>query len=162
MNNILFSIVIIFSLCACSSSQPIAKDNTHGITWRLLSHAKEEALVTNKPMLVDFFTKKDCQRCQILIRDIYSNELIAARIKRDFIPVRVDIDNPLSAEEKILAELLESGEECILAFLTPHGSIITEKDENEEKKLCSMAVLTQDSFINYLDKALKNLNEFDR
>lgn len=149
-------IVIIFSLWACSPNGKPSFNDSHQITWLSLSQAKKEALASNKPMLVDFFTSKDCHRCQSLVLNIYSNPIIVDRIKSDFVPVRVNLDSELSQEEKKLAQRLESGEECVLAFLSPNGSVITDPDG---KRICSMDLLTQESFIEYIDNALKNLNK---
>lgn len=153
----IFFFMIIFSLSACSPSERTNTINNQ-LTWRSLSQAKGEALAKNKPMLVDFFTSQDCHRCQDLITNIYSDSTIVSRINRDFVPVRVVLDNPLSPEEKFLAERLESGEECILAFLSPKGDVIT---DSEGKKICSMDLLDPKSFNNYLDNALQNLKKTD-
>ena len=142
------------ALWACSLSERPTASADHLIPWRSLAQAKPEALLSNKPMLIDFFTGKDCPRCQLLVREVYSNPTIADRIMRDFIPVRVDLDHPLSAEEKALSSRLENGEECILAFLTAKGSIIA---DSEGKRICSMDMLTPEVFSKYLDTAVKNL-----
>ena len=147
-------IALLFSLWACSPPVPPSASAEHRIPWLSLAQAKPEALASNKPMLIDFFTGKDCPRCQLLVREVYSNPTIADRIMRDFIPVRVDLDQPLSAEEKALAARLENGDECILAFLTATGSIIA---DSEGKRICSMDMLSPESFTKYLDAAVKNI-----
>jgi len=155
MKPTLSAILLLLSLWACVPS-PSVVNPPQTITWRTLAQARAEALATNRPILIDFFTFQECPRCQDLVRFVYSDPTIIERINREFVPVRVNLDQPLSPDEKALATRLESGEECVLAFLSAKGSIVTHPNG---KPICSLAMLTPEAFTDYLDEALKHVGQ---
>ncbi len=125
------------------------------IAWRTLSAGKAEAMERNMPVLVDFYYGPECHRCKMFDQKVYADPECVARITKDFVPVRVDLSRELSAEEKELSKALESGGECMLAFLDPQGNVI--KDVSGER-ICTLAMLSRREFMDYLDRALARIN----
>ncbi|MBU0730837.1 MAG: thioredoxin family protein [Proteobacteria bacterium] len=149
---VFFSSLWIFSGCASLSPQ----DSSNNIRWRTLAEGMIEAQQTKKPCLVDFYTGEECHRCRVLDRNVYLAPKIIERINRDFIPVRVSLDGELTQKEQALADELKSGGECILLFLDHSGKVI--KDRAKKEAVCTMDMLTPEVFIEYMDRALKNIN----
>jgi thiol:disulfide interchange protein len=125
------------------------------IEWRDLSAGKIEAKAKNMPVLVDFYTEMDCKRCRALDKEVYSDPKLTDAIKNRFIPVRVILDKKLTDEEQQLTDLLDSGGECVLAFLSPQGKIV--KDKKNGKPIATMEVIPPDKYMEYMELALNNL-----
>ena len=125
------------------------------VEWRTLSAGKTEAQEKNMPMLVDFYTGLDCERCRSLDKEVYSDPKLTDAIKSKFVPVRVSLDRELMDEEKQLMEKLDSGGECVLAFLSPQGEIVA--DQKNGKPIATMEMLPPDKYMEYMELALNNI-----
>ena len=58
--------------------------------------AQQQAVESDKPIIL-FFTGKWCSPCQIMKREVWSDELVTATVNAAFIPVRIDVDDPNAA-----------------------------------------------------------------
>ncbi len=119
------------------------------IHWLSLEEGIAVAGETGKPCLVDFFYGPQCPRCRRFIDSIYSDPAIAARIERDFVPIRVDLTSSLSAPETKLAGEMGSGGECMLLFLDRRGMVIRRRDASP---VCSMDAMGRREFAAILDE----------
>ena len=147
--------LVFLLLAVLNACQPLTQQAPkEQIRWRTLAEAKVEAAASGKPCLVDFFIGEGCRRCQMLEKNVYGNSTIIARINRDFIPVRIDLALELTPEEEALAAEMATGGECMLLFLHADGSVIKNK---KKKAICSMAMLTPEDYMGYMDRALENL-----
>lgn len=153
MPRIVASTLPLLLLLLLSACQPSLQQRP-GIAWVDLVHGKQLAVERQKPVLVDFFYGTSCRRCDKLCVMIYEDPAIAARVEREFVPVRVDLRYPLNEEEQALSAKLGNEGECILAFLTPDARVVADEDG---RPLATMDELTGDEFSSYLDKALVRL-----
>jgi len=125
------------------------------LKWFTLKEGREKAKVENKTMIVDFFYGKGCPRCEFLQTKVYDDPGIAEKIRRDFIPIRIDLAKALNAEEEALGKKHDYKKDCLLLFLDPKGVVITDPDGT---KFCFTDKIDPDQFIRYLDtyKATKS------
>jgi len=119
------------------------------VNWYTLKDGMERAKAEKKPVVLDFFYGKGCPRCEFLEREVYSNALIAKKIKDDFIPIRIDLSKKLSPEEQSLGEKYNFKNDCLLIFLDARGDLVKEAG----KKLCFIDKVDPGEFIKYLDAA---------
>lgn len=146
---------ILFLLAGCVPSQSLYHSSPY-IPWRTLEKGKLDALESNKPILIDFYAGVgvECVRCNICEKTIYSDPDLAARINKDFIPVRIDKSyNPTFSEVNLVGKLSPSGE-CILAFLDAQGNIVTDEKGNH---ISTQNAMNKEEFISYLDMALMHI-----
>lgn len=150
--NIFLAFLLLINLSSCAQMQktPALKP----INWRILAQGKAEAATKGMPVLVDFYFGEECHRCLAFNKEIYSNSHVVEKIKHNFIPVRVDLTQELSANEKELDEILMTGGECMLAFLDSAGNVIK---NTKGQQICTMEMISRQEFMEYLDQALKNL-----
>ncbi len=141
-----------FLLSACQTLS--VEKRPELIQWRTLEVGKAEAAATGKPCLVDFFYSEECPRCAALLNGIYTDQSVADKINRNFIPIRVDLTRPLSKEERQVADEMNSGNECILLFLDPTGKVVK---NHKGIAICTMDMMGKEEFVGYLDDALLNL-----
>lgn len=125
------------------------------IHWRTLEAGKKEASARKTPILVDFYYGEGCHRCVALEERVYADADIAQIVKRDFVPVRIDISHSLSGDEKKLAELMKTGGECMLLFLDAAGQVVANR---KGQRICTMGMLSPEDFKKYLDDARKNIS----
>lgn len=150
--NISLTLLLLATFIACAPMQ-----NTpplEPINWRTLAQGKPEAATKGMPVLVDFYFGEGCHRCMVFDNRIYSNNQVIEKIRQNFIPVRVDLTQDLSADEQQLEDKLLTGGECMLAFLNSAGNIVK---DTTGKKICSMEMISRQEFMKYLDQALENL-----
>ncbi len=119
-----------------------------GLKWFPLREGMARAKSENKPMIVDFFYGKGCPRCEFLQKNVYEDPAIAKKIMEDFVPIRIDLNKKLTAEEEALGKKYDYKNDCLLLFLDPSGDII--KDPSG-KKLCFIDKIDPEEFIKYLD-----------
>ena len=126
------------------------------VQWRTLKEGKIEARERNMPVLIDFYVEDNCPRCDALEREVYVNMYITNKINEKFVPVRVDLDKELTPEEQALMDELQTGGECVLAFLNADGTIIK---DNKGATISSMKMLPPNKFNWFMDQALAHLNK---
>jgi len=119
-----------------------------GVQWFSLHEGMEKAGAEKKPLIVDFYYGKGCARCEFLETQVYGNTVIAQKIMKDFIPVRIDLTHKLSEEERKLGEKYEYKNDCLLLFLDCNGDIISTP---QGKKLCFADKVEPQWFLNYMD-----------
>ena len=122
------------------------------VNWVSLAEGRATAARERKPLLVDFATPENCERCNVLQKNVYGNGDIAARVNRDFVPVWVNLNLDLTAEEQTLGMKYEFGSDCLMIFLTPDGDIIVDA---EGKEMVYADEMEPDVFSGYLDAVLK-------
>jgi thioredoxin-related protein len=118
------------------------------IHWFTLQEGMERAKTTKKPMIVDFYFGKGCPRCEALKKSVYDDPLLAQKIVREVIPIRIDLAKKLTAEEKKLGERYDYKGECLLLFLDDSGVVL--KDP-KGRSLRFADTVAPDQFIKYLD-----------
>ncbi|MBI3592736.1 MAG: thioredoxin family protein [Nitrospirae bacterium] len=120
----------------------------NGIKWHSLSEGMERAKTEKKPMIVDFFYGKGCQRCEFLQTQVYDDLSIAAKIMNDFIPIRIDLAGKLTKEEEKLGNQYDYKNDCLLLFLDHNGNLVRQPGG---KNLCFVDRIEPEWFIKYLD-----------
>jgi thioredoxin-related protein len=119
-----------------------------GIQWVSLKAGMEKAKEENKPLIVDFYYGKGCPRCEAMQQQVYNNPAIAAKVMKDFIPVRIDLKKKLTKEEEDLGNKYNFKNDCLLLFLDPKGEII---NDTMGKKMCFINKINPQWFIDYLN-----------
>jgi len=119
------------------------------VNWYTLNDGMAKAKEEKKPVVLDFFYGKGCPRCEFLEKEVYSNPTIAKKIMEDFVPIRIDLNKKLSAEEQSLGEKYNFKNDCLLIFLDARGDLVKEAG----KKLCFIDKVDPGEFIKYLDAA---------
>ena len=143
---IFFLVLPLFAGCALNAGMERPRPE---IGWLSLQDGLLAAAGQGKPCLVDFFYGPRCPRCRLFMDRIYSDPDIAARIERDFVPIRIDLTSPLSTLEMKLAEEMENGGECMLLFLDRRGMVIKREDASP---VCSMDAMSRQEFAAILDE----------
>jgi thioredoxin-related protein len=123
-----------------------------GIQWLTLNDGLTKAKIEKRPLIVDFFYGKGCSRCESLQKNVYNDPSIAKKIVNSFVPVRIDLNKPLTAQEDALGKKFEYKNDCLLLFLDPNGELI--HDANG-KKLSFVDTLDPKWFDSYLDMIIK-------
>jgi len=118
------------------------------IRWFSLRDGEERARAEKKPMIVDFYYGKGCPRCETLQKKVYDDPLIAEKIQRDFIPIRIDLTKKLTKGEKKLGERYDYKDDCLLLFLDHTGAVL---NDPKGKRLCFIDAVDPESFAGYLD-----------
>lgn len=153
--NVFFRSAVLFLLFFAFSCSPSGyNDSKSLIQWRNLEEGKKEAQATGKPVLIDFFVGVHCMRCEYFEYTLYTDPEIAAAVNRDFIPVRVHLNQARSEDEAALLWTLSPTQECVLAFLDKNGQIVT--DETGQP-VSSMEMLNKEQYFSYMSKALENI-----
>ncbi|MEJ2697957.1 MAG: thioredoxin family protein [Candidatus Sulfobium sp.] len=119
-----------------------------GIQWLSLKTGMEKAKQENRPLIVDFYYGKGCSRCEAMQKEVYGNPSIAAKVMKDFIPVRIDLKKKLTKQEEDLGKKYHFNNDCLLLFLDPNGEIIK---DTMGKRLCFINKINPQWFIDYLN-----------
>jgi thioredoxin-related protein len=138
-------------LLACSPS--FAADGLH---WYSLQEGFAKAKSEKKPCIVDFFYGKGCPRCEKLQKFVYDDPVIAKKIMDDFVPIRIDLTKPLSAEEEALGKKFDYKMDCLLLFLDHNGEVLT---DTQGKRLCFIDSVDPEWFVSYLDTIKKKYED---
>jgi thioredoxin-related protein len=140
------SVILLFVVGLFFASSVFAGDL---VNWYTLRDGMSKAGVEKKPVVLDFFYGKGCPRCEFLEKEVYNNPMIAKKIMEDFVPIRIDLNKKLSAEEQSLGEKYNFKNDCLLIFLDAKGDLVKEAG----KKLCFIDKVDPQEFIKYLDMA---------
>ncbi|MEJ2683188.1 MAG: thioredoxin family protein [Candidatus Sulfobium sp.] len=119
-----------------------------GIQWLSLKAGMEKARKEDRPLIVDFYYGKGCSRCEAMQEQVYDNPSIAAKVMKDFIPVRIDLKKKLTVQEEDLGKKYHFNNDCLLLFLDPNGEII---HDTMGKRLCFINKINPQWFIDYLN-----------
>jgi thioredoxin-related protein len=123
-----------------------------GVQWLSLKEGFAKAKLENKPCIVDFFYGKGCPRCEKLQKYVYDDPAISKKINDDFVPIRIDLTKPLTAEEDSLGKKFDYKMDCLLLFLDHNGDLIS---DNKGKRLCFVDNVDPELFVSYLDEIKK-------
>ncbi len=82
------AVLLFFLLVSVSCS------NVNRIRWRSFSNALLEQEESEKPIMF-FFYSTSCMYCKLMEKSTLNNNGIAATINKNFIPVKLNIDNKL-------------------------------------------------------------------
>lgn len=137
--------------CATSTERATREE----IHWWRLSEGLVAAKAQNKPLVVDFYTPEECARCRAMEKYVYSVPEIIRKLNTEFIPVRVDLSKPLTAQERALGEKYDYKNDCLLLFLDPQGEVI----ELEGQKLCFVDYVPPEWFLRYLQEGKRHLKQ---
>ena len=142
---LLLAAVFIFVACSYSYS-------ADGVQWFSLKEGFAKAKLEKKPCIVDFFFGKGCPRCEKLQKYVYDDPIIAKKIMDDFVPIRIDLTKPLTAEEDALGKKFDYKMDCLLLFLDYNGEVIS---DSKGKRLCFVDNVDPEWFVSYLDTIKK-------
>ena len=146
MKKVLF-LAAVFIFVSCSYSYP-----ADGVQWLSLKEGFAKAKLEKKPCIVDFFFGKGCPRCEKLQKYVYDDPVISKKIMADFVPIRIDLNKPLTEEEDALGKKFDYKMDCLLLFLDYNGEVIT---DTLGKRLCFIDSVDPEWFVSYLDTIKK-------
>jgi hypothetical protein len=84
----------------------------------------------------------------LLQKNVYSNDEIAEKINSHFIPIFINLANPLTSQEITLGEKYDYENDCLLLFLDHKSEVIQAPDGGE---MCYAGKIETQRFIDYLD-----------
>ncbi len=150
-----FLLALILSVSACAHpavDQKIADIPEGSFAWKVNWVPLDEGLVIafdeGKPLLIEFAVHEGCPRCELMQKHVYSNANITDKINKEFIPVFINLANPLSPNERELGEKHDYHEDCLLVFLDYKGEPVFEAGNG---KMCYKDPTDPEVFIKYLD-----------
>ena len=123
-----------------------------GVQWLSLKDGLVKAKIEKRPLIVDFFYGKGCPRCESLQKNVYDDPLISKKIMTYFVPVKVDLTRPLTAQEDAFGKKFDYKNECLLLFLDHNGELI---NDTKGKRLCFADKVDSEWFDSYLDMIMK-------
>lgn len=118
------------------------------VKWYSLKDGIAKAKAEKKPMIVDFFYGPECPRCAKLVKNIYSEPKIAAKINDDFVPIFIDLTKPLSKEEEALGNKYDYKNDCLMLFLDYDMNLL---QDPSGRKMCFVDDIEPEIFNSYLD-----------
>ena len=136
-------------LCILSLNAGAEEKYAEKVNWHSFKEGMAKARLEKKPLLVDFGVVKGCPRCEFLLKNVYSSDEIIRKINSDFVPVFIDLEKDLSADEKSLGEKYDYKSDCLLLFLDYEGNVI--KDPHGGK-MCFVDKVEPEVFIKYLEQ----------
>jgi thioredoxin-related protein len=142
--------VLLVVLCVVAGYS--ASFAAEGIQWMSLKEGMIKAKIEQRPLIVDFYYGKGCPRCESLQKNVYDEPSIARKIMSSFVPVKIDLTKPLTAQEDALGKKFEYKNDCLLLFLDHNGELI---HDTEGKRLCFVDKLDPKWFDSYLDLIIK-------
>jgi len=143
---------ILFAFVLSSSAFAIGGD----VKWHSLKDGAAKAKAEKKPMIVDFFYGPGCLRCELLVKNVYSNPQLAKKINDDFVPIFIDLTKPLTKEEEDLGNKYDYKNDCLMLFLDPDMNLIK---DHAGKKMCFVDHIEPEIFIDYLDMMKKQMKK---
>jgi thioredoxin-related protein len=123
-----------------------------GVQWLSLKDGLVKAKIEKRPLIVDFFYGKGCPRCESLQKNVYNDPLISKKIMNYFVPVKIDLTRPLTAEEDAFGKKFDYKNDCLLLFLDHNGELIS---DTKGKRLCFVDKVDPEWFDSYLDMIIK-------
>jgi thioredoxin-related protein len=123
-----------------------------GVQWLPLKDGLVKAKIEKRPLIVDFFYGKGCPRCESLQKNVYNDPLISKKIMNYFVPVKIDLTKPLTAEEDAFGKKFDYKNDCLLLFLDHNGELIS---DTKGKRLCFVDKVDPEWFDSYLDMIMK-------
>jgi thioredoxin-related protein len=123
-----------------------------GVQWLSLKDGLIKAKIEKRPLIVDFFYGKGCPRCESLQKNVYNDPMISKKIMNYFVPVKIDLTKPLTAQEDALGKKFEYKNDCLLLFLDHNGELIS---DTKGKRLCFVDKVDPEWFDSYLDMIMK-------
>ncbi len=124
------------------------------VNWLTLDEGVKKSREKKKPMIVDFATHEGCPRCEFLQENVYSKDIIVAKINDDFIPIFIDLGEDLTPDEQALGDKHEFHDDCMLLFLNHKKEPIFDEQGG---KMCFIDEIQPKAFIRYLDHVI-NVN----
>ncbi len=149
----LFALVILTAGCAHVAASKSAGPQ---INWHTLASGREIAMREKKPMVVDFASGPGCPRCEQMSSGPYSDPRVVSELNSEFVPIKIDLSRPITADELALGNRFNFRNDCLLLFLDYRGNPIADPIEG---KLCFVEAVNSKDFLKYLDAALKNARQ---
>ncbi|MFA4828566.1 MAG: thioredoxin family protein [Thermodesulfovibrionales bacterium] len=143
------AILITFLLFIFAGNVLAEEKYAEKVNWHSLKGGLKQARLEKKPLLVDFGVVKGCPRCEFLLKNVYSSDEIIRKINSDFVPVFIDLEKDLSADEKSLGEKYDYKSDCLLLFLDYEGNVIKDPQGG---KMCFADKVEPEVFIKYLEQ----------
>lgn len=94
------------------------------VNWKSLEEGLKILESLKKPLLVDFGVEEGCHSCEFLQKNVYSNDEIAEKINSHFIPIFINLANPLTSQEITLGDKYDYENDCLLLFLDHKSEVI--------------------------------------
>lgn len=125
MRRALLSLCLL-ALSACAGLLPTEPSVHPGglVAWHTLAEGKSLASAQGKPLLVDYYVPSGCSRCETMDRQVWSNPEISAQVNEGFVPVRVNLTQPLTDDERELGARYDFHFDCLLLFLDSEGKVL--------------------------------------
>ena len=123
-----------------------------GVQWLPLKDGLIKAKNEKRPLIVDFYYGKGCPRCESLQKNVYNDPLISKKIMDYFVPVKIDLTKPRTAQEDALGNKFDYKNDCLLLFLDHNGELIS---DTKGKRLCFIDKVDPEWIDSYLDMIMK-------
>lgn len=147
--------VVVIWLSGCAHAPARTAAPSGQINWYRLSEGERIAKQEKKPMVVDFASGAGCPRCEAMGKGAYKDPGVISMLNKDFVPIKIDLDKPITSEELALGNRFGFRQDCLLLFLDYNGNPIADPVEG---KLCFVDVVNAKDFRKYLIDALRNMN----
>ena len=144
-------LILLATLVGCAMPQRVQYFGETRVAWISLDEGETLARSSGKPLLVDFFVREGCGRCEKMDANVYNDPEIAAYINANFVPVRIDLDSALTSAEAELGRRYDYNYECLLLVLDSDMNVI---NDSEAGNLCFAGAVEPQAFIGYLERTL--------
>jgi len=147
-------LILLATLIGCSMPQRTQNFGDTQVDWVTLENGEQLAKESGKPLLVDFFVKEGCGRCEKMDANIYNEPQIANYINTHFVPVRIDLEGGMTKTEAALGKRYDYRYECLLLVLDSNMNVI---NDEEAGNLCFASTLKPEAFIGYLERTVAKM-----
>ncbi len=154
MRIFILSLLFLF-VVGCASTETKTSET---IRWYKLKEGIALARKFHRPCVIDFYFPGGCSRCSRLEQRVYNDPRIIKKINSEFIPIRINLAEPLTSEERALGERFKYKHECLLVFMDEEGRVIEDLSGN---KLCFTDYIEPEWFLKYLEIARKRATNKD-
>ena len=86
--------------------------------------AQRQAVQSDKQIIL-FFTGAWCSPCQIMKRNVWADDLVAATVNAEFVPVMIDVDDPGAADA---LRRYDVGSTPKTIITDPDGNVLRQKE----------------------------------